>query len=475
MDYRSDSDIKEGWAFPKICDILEVNYGKGLKKAKRMSGPIPVYGSNGAVGAHNVAFTQGPTIIIGRKGTVGAVSFSEVPCWPIDTTYFIDEFNDLDPKYIVYALKGLNLAELDTSTAIPGLNRNDLYGQRIPLAPLTEQKRIVAKVEELLARVNAARERLAKVKEILKRFRQSVLAAACSGRLTAEWRDHQIEIEPVSVLIKRLQQQHPEWAKAGVSDEEDLPDIPEHWEWTKVGQIGDITTGNTPPKKEAAYFGGSIHFFKPTDLDAGYYVENSIDSLSQQGAQLARVLTPLAVMVTCIGATIGKTGLARVEGATNQQINSVVTDEVFVSPHFLFWLITSPWVQEQIRLRASETTLPILNKGRFQRLPLPIPPLAEQHEIVQRVEALFKLADTIEKRVAVAAVRAEKLTQAILAKAFLGELVPTEAELARLEGRSYEPASVLLAKIKAQRKDVKPQQKHGRAPQRRNNISVLTS
>ncbi len=105
VENRLDLDMKEGWAFPKIRDILEVNYGKGLKKAKRMSGPIPVYGSNGVVGAHNVAFTQGPTIIVGRKGTVGAVSFSDVPCWPIDTTYFIDKFNDLNPKYIVYALK----------------------------------------------------------------------------------------------------------------------------------------------------------------------------------------------------------------------------------------------------------------------------------------------------------------------------------------------------------------------------------
>jgi len=79
------------------------------------------------------------------------------------------------------------------------------------------------------------------------------------------------------------------------------------------------------------------------------------------------------------------------------------------------------------------------------------PPLEEQHEIVQRVEGLFKLADAIEERVAAATLRAEKLTQAILAKAFRGELVPTEAELARREGRDYEPASVLLERIRRER------------------------
>jgi len=87
----------------------------------------------------------------------------------------------------------------------------------------------------------------------------------------------------------------------------------------------------------------------------------------------------------------------------------------------------------------------------IKNLPTVLPPLAEQQEIVRRVEALFKLADSIEKRVAAASVRAEKLTQSILAKAFRGELIPTEAELARREGRSYEPASTLLTHIKAER------------------------
>jgi type I restriction enzyme S subunit len=92
-----------------------------------------------------------------------------------------------------------------------------------------------------------------------------------------------------------------------------------------------------------------------------------------------------------------------------------------------------------------------LNREAMDRIPVPLPPLAEQHEIVRRVEALFGLADAIEKHMAVVTARAEKLTQAILAKAFRGELVPTEAELAWQEGRTYEPASALLDRIRAER------------------------
>lgn len=92
-----------------------------------------------------------------------------------------------------------------------------------------------------------------------------------------------------------------------------------------------------------------------------------------------------------------------------------------------------------------------LSTGKIGSLPIPLPPLTEQEEIVRRVERFFALADQLEKRVASATVRVEKTTQAVLAKAFRGELVPTEAELARQEGREYEPASVLLERIKTER------------------------
>ena len=150
-----ETDLPEGWASTSLGDILEVKYGKGLREADRIEGCVPVYGSNGVVGHHHVALTKGPTIIIGRKGSIGAVHYALSPCWPIDTTYFIDDFKSLEKQFVVYALRLLELSELDTSTAIPGLNRDDLYSQIFPLPPLIEQKRIVHKAEQLLARVKS--------------------------------------------------------------------------------------------------------------------------------------------------------------------------------------------------------------------------------------------------------------------------------------------------------------------------------
>lgn len=118
---------------------------------------------------------------------------------------------------------------------------------------------------------------------------------------------------------------------------------------------------------------------------------------------------------------------------------------------FLSYAIASVRAQNWLSEVTKGVAYTGINIRDLKRLPLAVPPLEEQHEIVRRVEALFKLADAIEKRVQAATVRAEKLTQAILAKAFRGELVPTEAELAMQEGREYEPASVLLERIRAER------------------------
>src|SRR5947208_3175040 len=95
-------ETPERWALPRVVEILEINYGKGLPEKRRSPGNIPVYGSNGVIGYHSKPLTRGSTIVIGRKGTVGAVHFSLEPCWPIDTTYFIEQFNGLEPFYVYH-------------------------------------------------------------------------------------------------------------------------------------------------------------------------------------------------------------------------------------------------------------------------------------------------------------------------------------------------------------------------------------
>lgn len=458
---EGDSDLPEGWALATVGDILTINYGKGLIEAKRRGGHVAVYGSAGIVGYHDEPLTGGPTIVIGRKGTVGAVSYSVSPCWPIDTAYFVEEFFGLDPEYLFHALGSLGLGELDTSTAVPGLNRDDAYRQQLPVPPLAEQKRIVAKVEELLVQVNAARDRLAKVQAVLKRLRQSVLAAACSGRLTADWRENHPEVEPASELLKRIlaercatmAEKHREPMNVPSPDD---ADVPETWQWVSSDAVFTFVTSGS--RGWARYYSdhGAV-FLRVGNLDHHSItldMQNVQHVTPPEGQEAVRTRVRPGDVLISVTAEVGMVALVP-DGISQAHVNqhvSIARPVAAIKKEFLAWYLASPsGGQRQFEELQRGATKAGLGLDDIRSVAVPLPPLPEQEEIVRRVEALFALVDGIEKSRRAATLRTEKLTQAILAKAFRGELVPTEAELARNEGRDYEPASVLLARIRQER------------------------
>lgn len=219
--------------------------------------------------------------------------------------------------------------------------------------------------------------------------------------------------------------------------------LPSSWKWERIGDVFRVETGTTPPKNDPGnYTDDNVRgcpFFKPTDLDAGADVRVAREWLTAKGEQASRVLPPLTVCVTSIGATIGKTGLLRVRGATNQQINSLVPASA-VLPEFAYFFCCSSYFQRRVLEESSSTTLPIINKSRFESLEFPVAPKAEQQEIVRRVEDLLRLAHSVERRWAQASARTDKLSRAILQKAFKGDLLPQDP--------NDEPASVMLAAMK---------------------------
>lgn len=155
------TDLPVGWVKTRVGELYQFEYGKSLTKHSRSNaGDYPVYGSNGIVGKHNEFLIEGPALIVGRKGAAGAVSYSTVNCWPIDTTYFVRGNPNLSLKFSYYLLQSLHLTKHEKSTAIPGLNRNDVYDEPVLLPPLPEQHRIVVKIEELFSELDKGIESL---------------------------------------------------------------------------------------------------------------------------------------------------------------------------------------------------------------------------------------------------------------------------------------------------------------------------
>jgi type I restriction enzyme, S subunit len=143
--------LPSGWRRTKVGSILDFQYGKGLKAAERLDeGPVPVFGSNGIVGFTDEPLTAHPSIIVGRKGSAGALNLCDGPSWTTDVAYFVEAPSFLDIRFLLSALAALDLDKLGKGVK-PGLSRSEAYDQIIAIPPLAEQHRIVAKVDELMA------------------------------------------------------------------------------------------------------------------------------------------------------------------------------------------------------------------------------------------------------------------------------------------------------------------------------------
>ncbi|WP_084696378.1 restriction endonuclease subunit S [Maribacter thermophilus] len=201
----------------------------------------------------------------------------------------------------------------------------------------------------------------------------------------------------------------------------------EDWIECTVENVAQVLTGGTPSKKRPEFYSKDDYpFYKPTDLNAGINVIKSNDYLSSLGFENSRKAIKNSILVTCIGATIGKTGLIKNEGAFNQQINALFPKKG-ISNIFLYYQIIGSEFQQQIKANASSTTLPILNKSKFLKLKLNIPPLVEQKAIVKKIEELFSSLDSGIADLKKAQDQLKIYRQAVLKKAFEGELTKEKA------------------------------------------------
>lgn len=180
--YKEGDPLPPGWRWVRLGEIFTLKYGDSLTEHARKGGSVPVFGSNGIVGYHSVAVTKGPAIVIGRKGSVGAVNFSEVGCWPIDTTYYVDEtFFDIELQWLFWQLRFLDLPRLNKSAAIPGLNRDDVYALLIALPPPDEQRAIVARLEAQMAEVQRLRQAAERQLEAIRALPGALLGEVFGG------------------------------------------------------------------------------------------------------------------------------------------------------------------------------------------------------------------------------------------------------------------------------------------------------
>ncbi|WP_436932909.1 restriction endonuclease subunit S [Escherichia coli] len=234
----------------------------------------------------------------------------------------------------------------------------------------------------------------------IKKLRELILELAVRGKLVPQDPND----EPASELLKRIAAEKAELVKQGkikkqkplpeISEEEKPFELPIGWEWVRLGDLGFTQTGGTPSKSKPEYFGNDIPFIKPANITS-QGVDYQDEGLTIQGAnELGRLAPAGSVLMVCIG-TIGKCQVVNQPCTFNQQINSVTP---FIdNSEFIFLCLSSAYFQSLAWSKSSSTTIAILNKGKWESLLLPLPPLEEQLKLIKTVKKLMSLCDQLEQ------------------------------------------------------------------------------
>lgn len=387
-----------------------------------------------------------------------------------------------DGRWLVYAINSpefrAQVAALQSGSTRKRISRGNLATLNIPVPPLPEQQRSVAKVEELLTELDAGVESLKKARAQLKRYRQAVFKAAVTGEITREWREiHKGELEPAADLLTRiLRERRAKWeeeqlakmqaaGKTPKNDDwkkkyqdpvaaniSDLQELPRSWLWTRAEQVCDfITRGTTPAAHKLFSESGEIPFIKVYNLThvgaLDFSVNPTFISESTHADELARSrVFPGDVLMNIVGPPLGKVSIVPTtyeEWNINQAIAIFRPMPSFDRKYLSICLLTEQiqsWAERRAKATAGQFNLTL---EICRDLPLPLPPITEQRQIVSEVERLLSIADATEQTIEQSLKQVERMRQSILQQAFTGKLVPQDL--------ADEPAEALLARIKAER------------------------
>ena len=482
--------IPQYWVQTKFGSIIELTYGKGLTKNSRNGeGKYPVYGSNGIVGFHDRYLIEGPVIIVGRKGAAGIPTYAKDNCWPIDTTYYVKNSPAYDLKFLYHLFHSLRLNQFDRSTAIPGLNRDDAYDLDISLPPFNEQKRIVSKLEELLSELDKGIESFKTAREQLTVYRQAVLKHAFGGKLTEEWRKKDASaVDSTETLMEKIKtereqryrQQLDDWKRAvkaweasgkdgkkpknpskpkvlpPLTEEElsELPELPKEWSWVKIPWILSLekkgmTTGPFGTLlKKANHKASGIPVLGIENIGEGKFLKGNKIFVTEEKA---RELEPFRVdgkdIIISRSGTVGEiclvpTGLGHTLISTNL-LRVSLNGNAVNSAYFVYLFLGGGSVKDQVKELCKGSTREFLNQSILSSIYFPIPPIIEQHQIVQEIESRLSVVEKLEQEIEDGLKQSEALRQSLLKKAFEGRLVPQDS--------NDEPASVLLERIKTEK------------------------
>ena len=411
-------EIPESWEWVRIKSIFSMQAGKNVTSADINSEQnevfkYPCYGGNGLRGYVKGYNTEGVFPIVGRQGALcGNVNVASGQFWATEHAVVTDGYGITPYKWQYYFLIALNLNQYATATAQPGLAVSNVVEVPIPLPPLAEQHRIVAKIEELLPKIEEfgkAQDALNKLNaELPERLKKSILQEAISGRLVPQDPND----EPASVLLAKIRKEKEQLVKEGKLKKKDLIetpitedeipfDIPESWEWCRLKSFVQFINGDRGknyPSKDKLIETGEIPFISAINIEGNsispigllYVSQKQYDALSQGKLHKNDV-------VLCIRGSLGKAAIYPFEKGAIASSLVILRNIGETYNKYLIHYLNTPLFFSQINSNDNGTAQPNLSADNVANFYIPLPPLAEQHRIVEKLEQLLGEIDKLKE------------------------------------------------------------------------------
>jgi type I restriction enzyme, S subunit len=362
------SQLPVNWACVPLRDRLELLYGRALKEELRRPGDVDVFGSNGKVGSHNVCWLDAPGVLVGRKGTVGAVHYTESSFWPIDTVYYVKPVHDDRLRYLYYLLDYLPLKILNAATGVPGLSRRDAYALRGSFPPTDEQEAIVRILDAMDDAIERVREAIVNCENLRHAVVQKFFFSALGETAYA---DRPVKALPLGWSLEPTGNLLDGDPKNGISPTTTAqpPGVP-------TFSIGAIRGGRIALENAA-----HLKFARLSDKIAAKFQVSRGDVLIVRGNANPDLVGKAAMIdkfpAGCIYPDITKRVLFRTIG-----------DRV-VTPDFAVIAWNDPIVHNQVlrRAKTSNGTLKINNRD-VKQIIMPVPTPDEQQTLVEVVSGI---------------------------------------------------------------------------------------
>ena len=399
-------EIPKDWKRSRLKHVARFEYGDSLPEEIRIPGGVNVFGSNGVVGEHDKPNTSGPCIIIGRKGSFGKIAYSPVPCFAIDTTYYVNlKGTENDLRWLYYCLQCLRLDSISKDSAVPGLAREEAYANIVPCCSFQEQRTIASFLDRETDRIDELIAKKEKLIALLEEKRSALISHAVTKGLNPD-------------------------AKMKDSGIEWLGEIPAHWEVKRLRFLSANGLVNGLFKKKE-FFGTGIKLINVFDI---YRKDFLVDMESLERVDADNIeqnkYSVKSGDIFFVRSSLKLEGVGR----------SVCAFEVFeptvfechvvrarpkqdiISPVFLINYLNSSIAKHRLVSLSNLVTMATIDQEKIKSLEIALPPLSEQFEIINYIENENKILDSLICKNQIVIEKLQEYRTALISAAVTGKI-----------------------------------------------------